>query len=294
MAPIANGSVGPARNTMRSPPYSVSPTSWPATTQGWDVPAFTSQPVAMTARKVARTASVGIHKATVNAMKTVLASGRGKAIAARGCGRKVNASSTGDRNVQLQDERIQVGRPWTGGLRSRTDPLRDKHAYASTRAFVASTSARSFITSPAWPRTHFHSNGVRLHRVQQPPPQIHVRHRVTRGGAPVLAHPAGVPARDAVADVLAVGVQHHAARAASASPARRRRRSAPCGCWSWSGSCPGQLALGSRGSAGWRPSRPGPGWACSRHRSRSPPVSGGSESVGMFVIRGLKVEAEPA
>ena len=52
----------------------------------------------------------------------------------------------------------QTLRPLVGEVRRGQSPLRSRrHPAAASRAAVASWSARSFIGSPAWPRTHFHS-----------------------------------------------------------------------------------------------------------------------------------------
>ena len=162
------------------------------------------------------------------------------------------------------------GRGARGWVKARGKPPEPR----LRRAAVASRSARSFIASPAWPRTQLHSTSCGLAASSSAAPQVHVGHRVAGRVAPVAADPAGVPAGDAVAHVFAVGVQHHAARAVSAPPAPRPRRSVPCGCWWWPArrrSAPARC----RRSAGSPPSRPGRGWACSRHRSRSPPSAHG-------------------
>ena len=78
----------------------------------------------------------------------------------------------------------------------------------------ASLSARSFISSPAWPLTHSQSIAVALGGLVEATPEVVVLDRLLVGGAPAVALPIVDPAGDAAAQILRIGVQVDVAGAA--------------------------------------------------------------------------------
>ena len=74
----------------------------------------------------------------------------------------------------------------------------------------ASTSARSLPTWPEWPRTQCHVTSWRCDLLLEPQPQVRILDRLLVRRFPAALFPLRQPFRDAVANVLRVGVQLHA------------------------------------------------------------------------------------
>ena len=122
----------------------------------------------------------------------------------------------------------------------------------------ASSSARSFISSPAWPLTQRQSISWRSLRLVEAPPEVVVLDRLLVGGAPAVALPVGEPAGDAVAHILRVGVQLDAARALQRL--QRRDRGHQLHAVVGGGRlAAAQLLLAARRSVRIAPQPPGPG-----------------------------------
>ena len=135
---------------------------------------------------------------------------------ARSCGRP------GDRSRM-------TGRS-TPSVRRQRDRLPHQAQPRPRRASVANASARSFIGSPEWPRTQRQSTGA-PGRVQQPLPQVHVRHRVAW---PRCASCPPQPASQRSCRSARTGCRCAAPRGTAAStPPARSPPSVPCGCWWW-------------------------------------------------------------
>ena len=83
----------------------------------------------------------------------------------------------------------------------------------------ASSSARSFIASPAWPLTQRQSISWRAARCVEPAPEVLVLDRLLVGGAPAVALPAVHPVRHAAAQILRSRCAARPRRGASAPPA---------------------------------------------------------------------------
>ena len=123
---------------------------------------------------------------------------------------------------------------------------------------LAKASARSLPGSPAWRLDPVPAHLVLLRQRVQPLPQVDVLHRLVVGGLPAARLPAVDPGADAVAQVLAVGVDGRRHRPASARPGPRSARSAPCGCW-WSARSPPHSSFACPPDFSQAPQPPGPG-----------------------------------
>ena len=138
---------------------------------------------------------------------------------------------------------------------------------ARRQASRASSSARSFSASPAWPRDPVPLDVVARRRSSR----SHRSPFFTGFFSAVRQPRAFQPGSHWVMPLrryCAVGVQHRRGRAASAPPAPRSPPSAPCGCW-WSRARRRTARARVAPSAGSPPSRPGRDCRCRRHRSRS-------------------------